>query len=48
MNNLIVIILCASFGVLMANLGYGVLARPDIFWPSCIIFSLFCALMVNK
>lgn len=48
MNILTMTILSVSFAVLMANLGYGVLTRPDVFWPSCIIFWLFLALMVSK
>jgi len=48
MNILTMTILSVSFAVLMTSLGYGILTRPDVFLPSCIIFSLFFALMVNK
>lgn len=43
-----IIVLPASFGVLLASLGYGILTRPDVFLPACIIFSFICVWIGDK
>lgn len=42
------VLLPASFGILMANLGYGIFTRPDVFLPSAVIFSILCVFMEDK
>lgn len=49
MSNFIFIAITGMcFGFFMAAIGYSVVERPDVFIPAVIIFSFFCALMVNK
>ena len=43
-----IVVLPASFGALMASLGYGILTRPDVFIPAIIIFSFICVWIGDK
>lgn len=42
------VVLPASFGILMENLGYGIVTRPGVFIPSAVIFSILCVFMEGK